>query len=455
MQAKKLICAAISFFLLMCGTALAQEKISLNLKSVTLREALAAVEKNSNYSFFYDAQNIDTNAKVTVNVKNADIEQTVKTILDGTGITYTIKGRQIALVSPVKASPKVGKHTVTGKVVDATGLGIVGVAVISGKANQGCLTDIDGNFSMTVDGDVRELTFSCLGYAEKKIATPQDATPVRVVLDEDMLAIEETVVVGYGSQSKRLVSSSITSVKMDQVDRGAEMDPIKALQGRAPGVSINSASGIPGSSPNVIIRGVNSIAGSSSPLYVVDGIPAETYPNINASDIESMEVLKDASATAIYGSRGANGVVLITTRKGVTSRPSIVAKAEFGVSQIAKTLDVMNKDEFIRYMNDRYYFMYGPNKAPVYDPADYTNDTNWIKEITRIAPYQNYSLSASGKVTDKLSYFGSVSWNDTKGIIKASGIRKMTGFFSIGSIAAPVVRPKEVLTIWSPLFWRI
>lgn len=162
MQAKKLICAAISFFLLMCGTALAQEKITLNLKSVTLREALAAVEKNSNYSFFYDAQNIDTNAKVTVNVKNADIEQTVKTILDGTGITYTIKGRQIALVSPVKASPKVGKHTVTGKVVDATGLGIVGVAVISGKANQGCLTDIDGNFSMTVDGDVRELTFSCL-----------------------------------------------------------------------------------------------------------------------------------------------------------------------------------------------------------------------------------------------------------------------------------------------------
>lgn len=215
MQAKKLICAAISFFLLMCGTALAQEKITLNLKSVTLREALAAVEKNSNYSFFYDAQNIDTNAKVTVNVKNADIEQTVKTILDGTGITYTIKGRQIALVSPVKASPKVGKHTVTGKVVDATGLGIVGVAVISGKANQGCLTDIDGNFSMTVDGDVRELTFSCLGYAEKKIATPQDATPVRVVLEEDMLAIEETVVVGYGSQSKRLVSSSITSVKMD------------------------------------------------------------------------------------------------------------------------------------------------------------------------------------------------------------------------------------------------
>lgn len=395
MQVKKLICAAISFFLLMCGTALAQEKITLNLKGVTLREALAAVEKNSNYSFFYDAQNVDTNARISANVKGADIEQTVKTILEGTGITYTIKGRQIALISPVKVSPKVGKHTVTGKVVDASGLGIVGVAVISGKANQGCLTDIDGSFTMTVDGDVPQLTFSCLGYVEKKMATPQDATPVRVVLEEDALAIEETVVVGYGSQSKRLVSSSISSVKMDQVDRGAEMDPIKALQGRAPGVSISNASGIPGSSPNVIIRGVNSIAGSSSPLYVVDGIPAESYPNINASDIESMEVLKDASATAIYGSRANSGVIVITTKSGKSGKPIISVNGTYGLSNIAKDIEMASTAEYIKVMQEAFdNYNLQKKELKTFSIPENITDFDWVGSISRKIA-QRYTASAS------------------------------------------------------------
>ena len=395
MQVKKLICAAISFFLLMCGTALAQEKITLNLKGVTLREALAAVEKNSNYSFFYDAQNVDTNARVSANVKGADIEQTVKTILEGTGITYTIKGRQIALISPVKVSPKVGKHTVTGKVVDASGLGIVGVAVISGKANQGCLTDIDGSFTMTVDADVPQLTFSCLGYVEKKIATPQDATPVRVVLEEDALAIEETVVVGYGSQSKRLVSSSISSVKMDQVDRGAEMDPIKALQGRAPGVSISNASGIPGSSPNVIIRGVNSIARSSSPLYVVDGIPAESYPNINASDIESMEVLKDASATAIYGSRANSGVIVITTKSGKSGKPIISVNGTYGLSNIAKDIEMASTAEYIKVMQEAFdNYNLQKKELKTFSIPENITDFDWVGSISRKIA-QRYTASAS------------------------------------------------------------
>lgn len=411
----------------MCHDALAQGRITLNLKEVPLREAFAAVEKASNYTFFYDAQNIDTGAKVSVNVKDVEIEKALGSILEGTGITFTINGRQIALIPPPASDGKAGRRLVKGIVTDGSGAGIAGVAVMTGKAGQGCLTDMDGAFSMEIDGDVQTLTLSCLGYSEKKIKAPSDSTPVRVRLEEDKLAIEETIVVGYGSQSKRLVSSSITTVKMDQVDRGAEMDPIKALQGRAPGVNINSSSGIPGSSPNVIIRGVNSISGNSSPLYVVDGIPAESYPNINSSDIESIEVLKDASATAIYGSRANSGVIVITTKSGKSGKPVISVNGSYGLSTIAKDIEMANTAEYINVMQeaiDNYNIQKKEFKTLTIpeNPADF----DWVDAISRNIA-QRYTASASVQAgNDMTQAFLSFGAEDQQGYLNKTNFAKYT-----------------------------
>ena len=181
--------------------------------------------------------------------------------------------------------------TVSGVVVDTTGLPVIGAAVVE-KNNElnGSSTDIDGKYSLTVPAN-GAVVVSSLGYETQTLAV-NNRTAINVTLKQGAEDIDAVVVVGYGTQSKKLVSSSIASIKMDNITRGAEVDPMKSLQGRVTGVSVSNSSGIPGSTPNIIVRGVSSISGSSAPLYVVDGIPAESYPNINANDIESMEVLK-------------------------------------------------------------------------------------------------------------------------------------------------------------------
>ena len=427
MHKKRFTSAALSV-LLFLGTAFGlsgQGGISLKLNGATLREAFSAVESRSSYSFFYDAQSIDLNTKVSVNLTDAGIDETVRAILAGTGISYSIKGKQIAIIPPPGRS--LTRHEVNGTVVDRNGEPVAGVAVMTGKSGQGCLTDIDGKFTLTVDPDTEKLTFSCLGWADKVIPVPEDSKPIKVVIEEDSIAIEETVVVGYGSQSKRLVSSSIASVKMDQIDKGAEIDPIKALQGRAPGVSIGNASGIPGSSPNVIIRGVNSISGSSSPLYVVDGIPAESYPNINSSDIESIEVLKDASATAIYGSRANSGVIVITTKSGKSGKPVVNVNANYGLSTIARDIEMANTAEYIAVMQEAFdNYNLQKKELKTFTVPENPADFDWTSAVSRRIA-QRYSASANVQAgNDWTQAFLSFGAEDQQGYLNKTNFGKYT-----------------------------
>lgn len=239
--------------------------------------------------------------------------------------------------------------TVKGIVLDDTNQPVIGAAVFEkGNNNNGVVTGLDGDYVITVPSDA-SLVVSYIGYKDAEVAVAGRAT-VNVTLAVDSELLEDAVVVGYGVASKKLISSSISSVKMDGIDRGAELDPMKALQGRVTGVSISSGSGIPGQNPNIIVRGVSSISGSSAPLYVVDGIPAESYPNINAADIESMEVLKDASATAIYGSRANSGVVIITTKSGKSGKTKVNVSGQYGFAQVAKDIPMANTEEYINVM---------------------------------------------------------------------------------------------------------
>ncbi|MBP5538854.1 MAG: TonB-dependent receptor [Bacteroidales bacterium] len=318
---------------------------------------------------------------------------------------------------------------VTGLVRDENGDPLIGASVLITGSNQGVITDENGRYSILIDASTRILSFSYIGYVTQDIAVGG-----RYVINVDLLpdvtnALNEVVVIGYGTTKKADLTGSVATVKVQDIVQTPTSSIDQALQGRMAGVDIMNTSGKPGATTSIRIRGTRSINASNEPLIIVDGVLDAVHDigEINAADVESISVMKDASSTAIYGSRGANGVILITTKKGVTSKPAVTVKAEYGVSMLARTLDTMNKDEFIRYLNDWYFFRSASQTSvPVFDPANYANDTNWIKEITRVAPYQNYNLSVSGKTGGAFTYFAALSYNDTRGIVDGSGMNRIT-----------------------------
>lgn len=336
------------------------------------------------------------------------------------------------------------KLSVRGTVTDSQGEPVVGAAlVVKGSPTEGAVTGLDGDFSMQVLPDA-VLEVSCFGFAGQEVPVAGREV-LNIVLSEDSQQIDELVVVGYGTASKRLVSSSIASVKMDEIDRGAEIDPVKSLQGRVTGVSVTSPSGIPGEAPNIIVRGVSSISGSSSPLYVVDGIPAESYPNINPNDIERMEVLKDASATAIYGSRANAGVVLITTKSGKAGKTRIDVDSHFGVASVAHDIPMANTAQYIDVMQAAVdnWNVYVAEKGSgslktLYIPDD-PADFDWVAAISRRwAKRSSVSASLSGG-SDGTTFFLSAGYDGQEGYLDKTAFNKYTVRTRIGQKIAPWV----------------
>ena len=280
---------------------------------------------------------------------------------------------------------------------------------------------------------------SYMGYTTQEIVIG-DRKVIDVTLKPDMSnRLNETVVIGYGTTKKQDLTGSVASVKMADIEHLPVTSVDQALQGRIAGVDIVGAGGAPGSASSINIRGARSITASNEPLIVVDGVmdAVTDMSEINPADIESISVLKDASSTAIYGAKGANGVIMITTKKGTTARPSVRLKMEVGVSQIARTLDVMNTEEFIRYRNSSAQIdnlqldaegnaITRPSWLPGYDAADYASNTDWVDAISRTSVYQNYYLSVSGK-TKGSNYFGALAYTDDQGIIKGSGMQRING----------------------------
>ena len=299
---------------------------------------------------------------------------------------------------------------------------------------------MNGAYKITLDTIQGVLEFSYLGYKSQSLVVGK-RTKLDVVLSPDeSLAINEVVVIGYGQVKKNDLTGSVANVKMSEIKDAPVTSIDQALQGRVAGVDIMSTSGDPSATTSIRIRGTRSITASNEPLIVVDGVidAVSDLSDINASDIESISILKDASSTAIYGSRGSNGVVIVTTKKGSgsLSKPNVTLKADFGTAHIARTLDVMNAQEFAQYYNDRAFFnssgfSSGTNDyVPSRDPSAYGEGTNWLKAITRTTFTQNYNLSVSGR-SNKTNYYANIGFNDTPGIIRESGFRRITGRFNI------------------------
>mgnify|MGYP000500207991 FL=1 len=309
-----------------------------DIKKGTLLEYFKDIEKETGYVFIYSKDiRPSLNQVVSVDLsRKKTITEKLSALFEKTNLVYEINGKQIvvkrktAVKKNLSSQPQEPRR-ITGTITDTKGEPIIGANIKEVGTFNGIISDINGRFALSVNPNA-VLEISYIGYVTTTVPV-KDNKVLSIEIKEAEQSLEEVVVVGYGVQSQKLVTTSISKVKMENIDQGNDYNPIKMLQGRVAGVNISSASGTPGEAPNVTVRGIGSVSGGSSPLYVVDGIPSEKYPNLNPNDIESMEVLKDASAAAIYGSRGANGVVMITSKRGAEGAGKSNGKRKLGYSE--------------------------------------------------------------------------------------------------------------------------
>lgn len=419
---------------------------------------MTELKEKSGYSFVYIAGDVDT--KKIVNIDAEQLQEVIEQILEGQNVSYEIKGQNI-IVHKKGAQQPVGdkkRKRVTGVVKDEKGESIIGANVIEKGTTNGVITDIDGNFGIDVPvGAILEVTY--IGY--KATSVPVGSKNVLTVkMQEDTKVIDEVVVIGYGVLKKKDITGSVVSVKAESLNTVSSSSVSQMLQGKVSGMSAVQSSAQPGAGISITIRGAASPSGSNAPLYVVDGVPMQNFSSadpgiatsgydlmtgvdrdplntINPNDIESIEVLKDASATAIYGASAANGVVLITTKNGKSGKPKVEYRSVLTAQLPKKYPEVMNARQFREQVNlwtKEYYLyrnqmgVYGDNAinldgyTPVFaDVNGYTADMNWMDEVSRDGYIIDQNVTMNGG-NDLTKYFFSYNFYDNKGLLKQSGL---------------------------------
>lgn len=427
--------------------------ISLNITKGTITEVFKAIEDQSEYKFFYNDNQINLNKRVDVNIHEESIEQVLNNVFRGTDITYKIVKNHVVLTNKTMKDTELpstnqNRKRLTGQVVGQDGEPLIGVNVVVKGTTIGSMTDMDGNYILENVPSNATVEFSYIGYLQQSINVGNKSN-LNVTLAEDTQKLDEVVVVGYGSFKKRDLTGAVSQVKGDEISNLPLRSAADALQGKAAGVTITSSSGSPGSLGNVRIRGVGTI-NNNDPLYVVDGLPQGDIGWLNARDIESIEVLKDASAQAIYGARAANGVILVSTKRGASGesyRSNIEFDMNIGFQDVVKTYDMLDAEGFMEYKNRAYA---ASGKALIDDFATPEkreqiltflgknggrSGTDWWKESTRKpkeAISQNYNLAFSGGMK-KLRYRASFGYMDQQGILKGSDYERLSGRLNVDS----------------------
>lgn len=412
------------------GNTYPQTKVlSLNMKNSTVKQVLQQIEEQSEFVFMYSEKLVDVNRKVLVEITDQKITDVLNDLFAGTDVNYRVKDRFILLSTPeVTGSDFISQQqsAVSGKVTDEYGEPVPGVTVVVKGANQGTITDANGEYSLSNIPADATLQFSFIGMLTQKIVVGNQST-IDVTMQMDAIGLDEVVAIGYGSMKKSDLTGSVTSVSATELSAYPSADPIQAMQGRASGVMITSVNGEPSANSRIRIRGGTSINASSEPLYVVDGFAGGSMPV--AEDIQSIEILKDASATAIYGSRGANGVVLVTTKNGSAGKTKIEFNSSYSVQKVGKKLDLLNGQEFAEYMNDL-YANDGSTNIPFPNLQQYGEGTDWQDEIFRTGILQNYHLSAAGG-KENLTFYTSVKYFDNEGTIINSEYNRISGMTNL------------------------
>lgn len=430
-------------FLVGSVTAVTAQQVTVRLRQVKLVQVLDEISRQTGYSFYHSRPTVDPDRIVSLNVENAKLETALDKLFAGTQIAYEIKEQKIFLNKAASSPQDAKPQSLTGRVTDASGLPVIGAAVVVKGTTQGASTGVDGGFTLDVTpNDV--LVVSYIGYDTQEIPVGS-RTSLDIVLNENDTQIDDVVVIGYGAVKKRDVSTAISSIKAEDIANRPISDFRQSMAGKMPGVQVMQTGGDPEGSVMVRVRGIGSVTAGNDPLYIVDGVPMENgLSNLNTNDIESMEVLKDASSAAIYGSRGSNGVILITTKKGRSETIQVTYDGYYGVEQVSKKLDLMNAYQYAQVSkeaHDAAYFDKYPGGTAINGerPESYMNypielvpylngepgltDTDWQDAIFRTASTTSHNIAISGK-GQNISYFISGNYYYKEGVIINSDFEK-------------------------------
>lgn len=381
--------------------------MDLQVNNKSVREILKMIENQSDFRFVYNDDFADLNKTFNGDFKAEGIENILGQLLENSNVTYKILENNVVVITPVKEN--IHKQVrITGTIKDAsTGESLPGVNIQIQGSTQGTISDTEGKYTLQVNESAGNLIFSYVGYATRTITlTGQTVIDVELVLD--VLALEEVLVIGYGVQKKSLVTGAIATVSGEDMGSSSITRAEQALQGRSAGVQVISTSGAPGSEMKVRIRGYSSNA-NADPLYIVDGVKTANISHIPPQDIVNMEVLKDAASSAIYGAEGANGVVIITTRKGKSGYTSVDYDFQYTFQNIGRTPEMLNAQEYAAYQNEI--------GAISIDAASLKYNTDWMKEVTEVGYSKRHYLSFSSG-NERSNFLFSVSSLNQDGIIK-------------------------------------
>ena len=397
------------------------QNVTLNVKNASLKEVLDVLRKQTGYHFLYRTEMLNQTRQLSINATNEPLTKVLEKCFDGQPLTYSINEKTIVLRErPVSLTQNVQQTRITGTVTDATGLPMPGVGIKVKGTTTTSVTDADGKYVINA-GANSTLVFSYVGYDVQEVAANGRAS-INITLVESEAELNEVVVIGYGTVRRKDLTGSVASVKGGDIKSEGVSDITRSLQGKMPGVTIESAGGDPGAGTRILIRGVGTL-GNATPLYIVDGVQVASINNLNQTDIESVDVLKDASAAAIYGSRAANGVVLVTTKSGKNGAPVVQLTANVGVQSKSSSVEVLNAQEWATVHNQAHANAGLTPLALASDPAALGVGTDWQDAIFRSAPVQQYNLLVSGG-SESSKYSVSGGYNDQQGIVDVTGYKR-------------------------------
>jgi TonB-linked SusC/RagA family outer membrane protein len=381
-------------------------RLNLEMKDVPVLSVLNAIEEQSEFFFFYSSKMIDVNRKVDIEVHEEKISDVLDQLFDNSDVKYSVKDRQILLVSRnLEKSFDLQQKKISGTVTDQKGSPLPGVNVVIKGTTIGSITDMDGKYTLDADNPNLSLVFSFVGYVQQTVAADARSV-IDVTMAEDIARLDEVVVVGYGTVKKRDLTGAVSSIQTKDLGNSSVTNVGQLMQGKISGLDITSAKGgTPGAATEIKIRGTTSL-NSNAPLTIIDGMVGDV-DMVSPNEIESVDVLKDASASAIYGSRGANGVIIITTKKGSVGAPKFHYDGYYGISTPGKMLDILDASDYIDLVYDIQGGTYDKNSGtwskPAGLPSIFDNDgyvrtdrVNMQKELFRNAGIQSHSIDMSG-----------------------------------------------------------
>lgn len=404
------------------------QNVTLNQKNISIEKSLRSISKQSGFFFLYDKKDIPRNELIDINVHKVSVEEALNQCLKDLPLTYKIIQNTIVLKKKDKVQNL--KETsiadvfeaairIQGTVLNDTGQPLPGVTVKVKGTNTGTVTDVNGKYSIVAPDD-GVLVFSFVGFDtyEQPIT---GRTTIDVTLLVNSTSLNAVTVVGYGSQRKSDLTGAVSTIETNTLTDFPALRVDQMLQGKASGMMVTQANGSPGAGASIRIRGNSSITASSEPLYVVDGLIGLTdISTINPADIANISILKDASATSIYGSRGANGVILITTKRGAIGSSQINVNVQHGLQWLPRTIDLLSGSEYALLLNQSRVAV---GAAPIYASAESVQTTDWQKEVMEVAPMTDVNVSTSGG-TEKINYFIAGNYFKQDGIIKNSGVER-------------------------------